>query len=270
VSRSGRRRLVVVAAAVALLGVACSSDSSADGSRDGSSTTIDPADVPAFAGAQDIPAYTGDQTRTVLLIGDSVMQAVGPFLQVRMAQVGIGGPPINEGHSGSMIVGPVGIDWQAELPGMLDRYQPDIVVAHFAGHGIVPGAAVGTPEWYEGIRQATLTLVDEVLDRGIDLYWVLPPVESWPGGEVDGEIPYPPEVFVDAADWYRTELVALRPDLHLVDWRTAISPNETWTESLRFPDGQVRMVRVDPAHLAPWGAFIAADLTVAAIRPEWG
>jgi hypothetical protein len=225
--------------------------------------------APEFPGTPPIAPYSGSASKTVLLIGDSLMGQTALFIADTLAQHQLPFVIENRARGGSVVTPgtAAGIDWANDLPAILDAVHPDLVVAHFIGHGDSPEHPVGSPGWQPWAETNVLKIADEVLSRGIPLYWVVPPVTAW---NCTWDLGQTLTVYKAMADWYRTGLVAQRPAIHLVDWRTPISPDETRFQSLDFGPYGIQAVRPgDCVHLTPLGAQIAADATVAAIRPEW-
>lgn len=222
--------------------------------------------VPAFPGTPTVAAYSGRQTKTVLLIGDSVMDDCAATITAKLAAAHLPATVVNASVRASGVSGTIGqpnrIDWVQALPGILDRYHPDLVVVHFVGLGEVEGEAWGSKLWYHGMEQRARQLVDIVQARNIPVYWILPAV-SFFFFDISGTYLR----FNGLARSYR-DLAVERPGVQLVDWRSVLSPGEVWTQYMQFAFGTFA-VRSDWTHFTDLGKSIAADETVAAIRPEW-
>src|SRR5436190_16536460 len=67
-----------------------------------------PPSAPPFPGYPGIPPYSGNQCKTVLLVGDSLMTPVGNL---------------------------EGVNWSTRLQGLIAQHHPDIVVIQFVGNG---------------------------------------------------------------------------------------------------------------------------------------
>jgi hypothetical protein len=228
--RGRNRRLLVALASVALLS-ACVPFSPAPSQQKS---------MPRFPGFPAIAPYTGTETHSVLLIGDSEMRYVGPQIRAALTRHGLAGEVRTVGVASSSPAGG-GVskfDWIGKLPDMLDRYNPDIVVAEFYGIFNPPTVTAN----------AAKVLIQEIRDHGATPIWVIPPTMT--------------KLINEASARYR------QLDATLTDWGTYITPTGVWSHYLMFAKGP-RTVWKDLLHTNVLGSYIAAEATVATMRPLW-
>lgn len=228
--RGRNRRLLVALASVVLLS-ACVPFGP---------TPSKPKPLPRFPGVPAVAPYTGADRHSVLLIGDSEIRYVGPQIRAALTRHGMNGELRTVGVASSSPAGG-GVskfDWIGKLPDMLERYDPDIVVAEF--YGIFNPTPVTVA--------AAKVLITEIRDHGATAIWVIPPAMT--------------THINNTAAGYR------QLDATLTDWGAYITPTGVWSHYLMFPKGP-RAVWKDLLHTNTLGSYIAAEVTVATMRPLW-
>jgi hypothetical protein len=207
----------------------------------------------------------------VLLVGDSIMNQAGAFLEEAIEADGdVGEVEIrNEGRNGTGLLTPGVYDWQANAPQMIEEYQPDVVVVLFVGNytsedlwvseGGVPVEGYTDPwfaEWETEARALQATLISS----GADIYWVNPP----PMMEEEG---------LRRVTQFR--LIHRRiaedfTDTVLIDGTDVLSDDEgNYAFELPGEDGVIEQVRsLDSVHLTPAGARLLADEIARQIVPS--
>lgn len=216
---------------------------------------------------------SGAPTKRVLFFGDSIMVATAPTIAARMTAKGMravfaygadnAGTPVQRNWVGTSHTP------RQELQRLLDSFDPDIVIANFAGHEFSNWNA-----WDSAID----AMSKAIRDSGAVVYWTIPP--------------YIGDRYVDAdqwepAVWYFAALPNSDPLAagHMVDWRTALRPqkDQVFYEGkgpyksrfaynlLYIEDGKGRKVRLtDQIHPTPDGKDRIARWTTWALRGEWG
>ena len=136
-----------------------------------------------------------DGPRRVLLVGDSVMNQTGAALTNILRDDDVR----NEGVNGSGLLTPDYLDWPEQLRGLLERYDPDVVVFLFVGNfDLGTGETFTTPDGHEITDrtdprffrswQAQAQLMTERAAEDADVVWVNPPPMQEPEAQavVDG------------------------------------------------------------------------------------
>ncbi|MEZ5144008.1 MAG: hypothetical protein R2726_16035 [Acidimicrobiales bacterium] len=203
-----------------------------------------------------------DKKVDVLLIGDSIMNQSAPAVQDQLRlQPGLEDIKVHtEAVNGSGLMTPGVYDWLGEAQGLIDTYQPKIVVVLFVGNytdtDLFVGAD-GTPipndygqrfyaEW--GRQAATLTTT--LQSKGAQVYWVLPPPFLSDEGARRNNLMR--QTYVD--------LARAKPGVGLVDGRQALGgPQGEFEWKLPGIDGKDVTVRQgDSLHLSEEGGELMA------------
>jgi len=122
-----------------------------------------------------------DTREKVLLVGDSLMKQTAPTLEAML------GKDVNvetEAVNGTGLLSRPQYDWLGKLPGIVDDFDPKVVVVSFNGNcatpvGLDPKKPIDcdTPEfyaqWAEAAERATVILES----KGAKVFWVTPPPE---------------------------------------------------------------------------------------------
>ncbi len=216
-------------------------------------------------------ADPGDEPVQVLLIGDSIMNQSGLFLEGALADR-TGGIPIevhNKGVNGSGLLTPQLYDWQAEAGRLVEEIQPDVVVVLFVGNYTATELYVNeaglevvgyTDQFFESWEREARELQQTIAVSGADIYWVNPP----PMLKEEGEQRVVEFRMIHrriAEDWTGTVLI---------DGTEALSTGEggyAW----ELPDetGRLEQVRtIDSVHLTRHGAQLLAAEMARQIAPS--
>jgi hypothetical protein len=211
-----------------------------------------------------------DSKVDVLLIGDSIMRQSGEYVEDTLeARPDIEGVEVkNAGKNGSGLLTPGTYDWHEEAAGMIEKYDPDIVVVLFIGnytsddlYRLPDGTPVEgyTPEWFQAWGVEGDRLMEVITAGGADVWWVQPPPM------IDGEGARRVE---EMRATYQA-LVDRWPATGLIDGTAALAgPDGRYAESLPDENGQMQAVRVsDTVHLTPYGSQLMADAISDAIGP---
>ncbi|HYF44576.1 MAG TPA: GDSL-type esterase/lipase family protein [Acidimicrobiales bacterium] len=159
-----------------------------------------------------LPSCGDDGPRRVLLVGDSVMNQTGAALTNVLRDDDIR----NEGVNGSGLLTPDYLDWPEQLRGLLERYDPDVVVFLFVGNfDLGTGEVFTTPDGHQITDrsdprffrswQAQAQLMTERAAEDAEVAWVLPPPMEDREGQavVDGLR----EAYEEVADETGAELI---------------------------------------------------------------
>lgn len=223
--------------------------------------------VPQHHNARGAPA------KRVLFFGDSIMKSTAPVIADRMRAKGMSAVfkfgAVNAGT-------PVQATWvgtnhsplQELLLSLLDSFDPDIVVANFAGHEYSNGNAWDT---------AVDAMSRAIRDSGATVYWTIPPYIG--NSYIDGTRWRPAVSYFAALP--KTDPLAVG---HMIDWRTALRPQKdrvllgarqltsTFAYDLWASEDH-RAHRVwlrDEIHPGPEGKDRMARWTTWTLRREWG
>lgn len=215
-----------------------------------------PASPPsAFPGYPFIPAYSGNQCKTVLMIGDSLLTPVSNVDDV-LAQSGRCATVINAAVNGSAPTGNLqGVDWASRLRELIDQHDPDIIVIEFVGNGFDEHTPQEDETWLAQLK-GLQNLVDIAAEHGVP-YVVIAPVAV----PLANNLVYMNEFI----SWQQTADIA---GATKIDMNPYLAPGNTYTEYMSFPDG-VHRVRNDYLHLSDLGAYIEGYVIAAAIAPQW-
>jgi hypothetical protein len=212
-----------------------------------------PASAPPFPGYPSIPLYSGNQCKTVLLIGDSIMSPVGNVGDV-LQQSGRCANVINAAVNGSAPSGTLaGVDWSTRLQGLIDQDHPQIVVIQFVGNGF---DGTNDAAWLSQLQTGITDLVNIAKASGVP-YVAIAPVAQDAAPNLVG--------MNEFISW---ELNANIPGATKIDLNPYLAPGYQYTEYLTFPEGVLK-VRNDLVHLSDLGASISGYVIAAAIAPEW-
>src|SRR5829696_3954851 len=122
----------------------------------------------------------------VLLLGDSIMNQAGGFVEASREQDGEVGDveTRNEGRNGTGLLTPDVFDWQSAAARYVDEFRPDVIVVLFVGNytsddlwvneGGVPVEGY-TDEWFDAWEGQARRLQETMVASGADIYWVNPP-----------------------------------------------------------------------------------------------
>jgi hypothetical protein len=215
------------------------------------------------------------QKTEVLFIGDSIMNQTGPFVTGQLsAQPGVG--PVDTkvlAKNGTGLLTPELYDWVGKAPGLIDSYDPKIVVVNFVGN--YTGAKDGepplwttadgrevtayTPDFFTEWGAQADKLTTELQAKGAKVFWVLP-------------IPLPGDDGKQREDALRStyeELAQRRPDVGLIDGRVALGgPDGEWVWSRPNIDNTDATVRLgDALHVTQDGGALLARQMAEAVAP---
>lgn len=123
---------------------------------------------------------------TVLLIGDSIMNQAGVFLEESLeARDDVGDVKVvNEGRNGTGLLTPTIYDWQPAAARLVDEVDPDVVVVLFVGNYTSTDLWVNdaglevegyTDQFFQAWEGEARDLQATLVDSGADVYWVNPP-----------------------------------------------------------------------------------------------
>ncbi len=212
-----------------------------------------PPSAPPFPGYPSIPLYSGNQCKTVLLIGDSLMTPVSNVQQV-LEQSGRCANVINAAVDGTAPAGNLqGVNWSTRLQGLIDQHHPQIVVIQFVGNGF---DGTNDAAWLAQQQAGIINLVDIAKASGVP-YVAIAPV-----------VPNAAPNLVGMNEFISWELNANIPGATKIDLNPYLAPGYQYTEYLTFPEGVLK-VRNDLVHLSDLGASISGYVIAAAIAPEW-
>lgn len=214
----------------------------------------------------------GDEPVSVLLVGDSIMNQAGVYLEEALesrGEVTIDVEVHNHGENGSGLLTPEIHDWDAELPGLLERYEPDVVVALFVGNYTSTDLYVNqaglevigyTDQFFDAWERAARRLHRTIAETGADVYWVNPP----PLADEEGERR------VDEFRRIHRALVENFTGTVMIDGTAALATGEgEFAWELPDEEGRLEQVRtLDSVHLTRHGAELLAEEIARQIAPS--
>lgn len=207
----------------------------------------------------------------VLLVGDSIMNETGPYVEEALESLpDVGNVEIeNAGVNGSGMLTPGVFDWQARAGELIEEFDPDVVAVLFVGNyadenlWIVNGQEVAgyTDEFFDAWSAETDAMMETLTSGGAEVYLVHPPPLPIPEGErrvtelrdINAAV---------ASNW---------PGTALIDGTEALSDDEgRFADELPVPpDGEVETVReADGVHLTDAGGRLLAQTIAEVIVPS--
>jgi hypothetical protein len=212
-----------------------------------------PPSAPPFPGYPGIPLYSGNQCKTVLLVGDSLMTPVGNVGDV-LQQTGRCANVVNAAVLGTSPAGNLeGVNWSTRLQGLIDQHHPQIVVIQFVGNGF---DGTNDAAWLAQQQAGITDLVNIAKANGVPYVAIAPVAQNAAPN------------LVGMNEFISWELNADIPGATKIDLNPYLAPGYKYTEYLTFPEGVLK-VRNDLVHLSDLGASISGYVIAAAIAHEW-
>jgi hypothetical protein len=145
------------------------------------STTV-PTVEPTVPVTAPMPAPTPEDPLKVWIVGDSLVEMLGPELRNDLAETGVVTSEIDFRFSSSL-VRPDYFDWPAHVTRRIVEVRPDVVVVQFGGNDsqdmIYDGEyrTLDTDAWAEGYRGLVGDLMDVLIEGGAEqVYWIGLPI----------------------------------------------------------------------------------------------
>jgi hypothetical protein len=197
----------------------------------------------------------------VLLIGDSIMNQAGAFVEEELeGHEDIGDVVVtNKGRNGTGLLTPDVFDWQAGAARYISDVDPDIVVVLFVGNYTSENLWVNeggaeiegyTDEWFDEWEREARDLQATLVSAGADIYWVNPPPMMAEEGE--RRVTYFRQIHRGIAeDWTDTVLID----------GTSVLSDESGNYAFELPDENgifEQMRSIDSVHLTTAGAEVLA------------
>lgn len=213
-----------------------------------------------------------DKRVDVLLIGDSIMNQSGPFLESMLrTQPALSDAKVHvKAVNGSGLLTPGVFDWSTEAVALAEEYDPDITVVLFVGNytntdwwlddtgAPVPGDY--GPVFYEEWGEEASSLTSAVQATGSQVYWVLPPPFYGDEGLRRQELLR--ETYV--------QMARAMPGVGLIDGRSPLSTGTgqfTWKLPSIDTGEEVAVRQSDSLHLTPDGGKLLSRQISQEISP---
>lgn len=195
-----------------------------------------------------------DDPARVLVIGDSLAQGFGTFLEIRAEARGLNMDVTGRGRPSTGLARGDFYDWPAEFRVMALSQRPDVVVAHFGANDMQSvnapegRTALGTPEWEGAYRDQIRKIYQIASDYGIVVYWLGPAPDGNTNLGQHLEMLNP--VFEDEAKDHGARFIALTP---------VTSPSGTFERNPEIDGVQISMRTADGSHFTGRGYGLVAD-----------
>jgi hypothetical protein len=209
---------------------------------------------------RDIRAANPGGRLTVLATGDSMIQIIDSFMELR-----IGSGPVRVRSDARISTGiskPSLLDWQAHAQEQASGLRPDVTVMFIGANDGFPmaGADCCGPVWISEYARRTRHMM-RVYARGGRgrVYWLLLPM---PRGASFRTV----YVAVNAA--VRRAARGLDDDVRLIDLARVFTPGGRYRDSMEIGGKTVPVRQADGIHLNRAGASLAATLVIRALRRD--
>lgn len=129
-------------------------------------------------------SFSPDDPARILVIGDSLGQGFGMFLDQRVKQRGLSAVVTNRGKVSSGLARGDYYNWPANFKAQATSSKPDIVVAHFGANDmqsiIKPTGNVryGAQDWSEAYGAQVTEILKIAAEAGAVVYWLGPAPDS--------------------------------------------------------------------------------------------
>lgn len=214
----------------------------------------------------ELRAPTGADPLDVWIIGDSLMELLGPSLVNAGADSGVVDAEVDFRFVSGLTRRDF-FDWPVYAAEQLPEIQPDAVIAMFGGNdgqdAQVDGVLVEkwTPEWVEFYRGRVAEAMDVFTTEGSHVYWIALPIMA-------------NDVFSEHVqlmnDVYREE-AAKRPGVTVIEsWDLFTDENGNYSAYLTNDDGNLELMRYgDGVHFTWAGARRLAAAILDQMEEDW-
>jgi len=223
--------------------------------------------VTGKAGERNGPVTPTKSHKLVLWIGgDSMVQVFGSSLETMARQTGLVAPVLDYKIS-SGLVRPDFYDWPKRIASEMASLDPDVAVVMFGandGQGMKVGGQVypfGSPGWMKIYHKRVGMVMDELLTRGREVYWVGQPIAR-------------ARYFMDNVHTMNSvyqEEALRRPHVHYIDsWPLFANGKGQYSDYLRDDSGAMVLMRAaDGIHLTRAGGDRLAKVMLAQIAADF-
>jgi uncharacterized protein len=201
------------------------------------------------------------QPKKILLVGDSMMQGLGPWLQRQFKP--LGAQVLDQSKHSTGLVNKVYYNWPDKLATLMEQHQPDMVMVMLGTNDHLDMviedkqyARYRSEAWHARYSERVQQMALAALNRGATVVWIgLPAMrEAW---------------YEDAAKTtspiFEREMRAL--GMPFVDARPVLlEPSETYSHYLNQGDRKVLARASDGIHLAPYGNQLLVKSIVEHLR----
>ena len=198
--------------------------------------------------------------------GDSMAQVFGSSLETMARQTGLVAPVLDYKIS-SGLVRPDFYNWPKRIAAEMASLNPDVAVVIFGandGQGMKVGGQVypfGSSGWLKIYHERVAMVMDELLTRGREVYWVGQPIAR-------------ARYFSDNVRTMNTvyqEEALKRPRVHYIDsWSLFTNSWGQYSDYLRDDSGAMELMRAaDGIHLTRAGGDRLAEVVLAQIAADF-
>lgn len=199
--------------------------------------------------------FSADDPARILVIGDSLAQGFGIFLDRRVKERNLAAIVTNRGRTSTGLARSDFYDWPSQFEGMAAAMRPDIIVAHFGSNDnqtiIGRGARIksGTPEWTAAYRDQIRRILDTAARYNTMVYLLGPAPDR--GGSLNRHLTRINPIF-------REEAAAVQA--HYLPLSTfAAGENGEYITSAPVNGRVVKIRSGDGSHFTGTGYYLVAD-----------
>jgi len=191
----------------------------------------------------------------ILVIGDSLAQGFGIFLDRRVAERNLAAVVINRGKTSTGLARSDFYDWPAEFAEAASDLRPDIVIAHFGTNDNQAinrpkgRAAQGTEAWTDAYHDQIRAILDIAARNNAVLYWLGPAPDR--SGSLNGHMTRVNPIFRNEAGLSNAHYLPLST--------FAAGENGEFIKTATINGKSVTIRSGDGSHFTGAGYYLVAD-----------
>ncbi len=214
--------------------------------------------------ARPLRSFTADDPARILVIGDSLAQGFGIFLDRRVKERKLAAVVTNKGRTSTGLSRSDFYDWPANFQAMAPALRPDVIVVHFGANDnqsiVTPGGSIrqGAESWEPTYRDQVRRILDTAAANKAVVYWVGPAPDRGPN--LNRHMTRINPIFAAEAQATQAVYFPLGP--------FTAGPNGEFVRNAPV-NGRVTTIRSgDGSHFTGVGYYLVADKLLADMQPR--